>query len=109
MRGWLLIRPLANVGELTADATRNQGDGTPHGHGFVSLANMYQHHSLKEIAELLEARYKEQGADCMERLTGFFEHLRREDHYDDEAHQASLPELEREFHENYSDYKTNFY
>ena len=35
-------------------ATELQGDGTPHGHGFVSRANMYQHNTLEDIKRLIE-------------------------------------------------------
>ena len=39
-------KPLGGVGglcEALAMATEFQGDGTPHGHGFCALVNMYQH------------------------------------------------------------------
>ena len=44
------------VGISTAMAFANefQGDGTPHGHGFVALANVYQDSSLDTIADVLE-------------------------------------------------------
>ena len=37
-----------------AFATEYQGEATPHGHGFVSLANMYQHHNLEQIGSIIE-------------------------------------------------------
>ena len=37
-------------------ATEFQGEGTPHGHGFVCLANMWQHHTLEEIGRIIESR-----------------------------------------------------
>ena len=37
-----------------AIATKYQGDSTPHGHGFASLANMDQHNSLTEIGAIIE-------------------------------------------------------
>ena len=33
----------AGLAEAMGFATEFQGDGTPHGHGFVSLVNAYQH------------------------------------------------------------------
>ena len=36
----------------------------------------------------------------LERVTNFVEHLQREDHFDDAKHQANLPALEKEFHDN---------
>ena len=35
-------------------ANEHQGDGTTHGHGFVSLVNAYQHPTLEDIAAVLE-------------------------------------------------------
>ena len=39
-------------------ATEYQGEATPHGHGFWSVANMYQHHTLEEIGILVEENFK---------------------------------------------------
>ena len=36
----------AGLAEALGFATEHQGDGTPHGHGFVSLVNAYQHGTL---------------------------------------------------------------
>jgi len=38
----------AGLGEAMAFATELQGDGTLHGHGFVALANAWQHASLQD-------------------------------------------------------------
>ena len=80
-------------------ATEFQGDATPHGHGFASLANMYQHSTLEEIRDIIESNVKKVPAEEMqERLIQFIDHIQREDHIDDEAHQNSLHSLEKEFH-----------
>ena len=61
---------------------------------FVSLANMYQHHSLEEIGAIIERNAQGITAEVMlERITHLCEHLQREDHFDDEQHQRNLPEL----------------
>ena len=36
----------------------------------------------------------------VERIVAFIEHLSREDHFDDEAHQENLESIEKEFHKN---------
>ena len=41
----------AGLAQGLAFATELQGDSTPHGHGFMALANAYQHSTLEEIAE----------------------------------------------------------
>ena len=38
----------AGLAEALAIATEFQGDGTPHGHGLVSLVNLYQYKDLNE-------------------------------------------------------------
>ena len=91
----------AGLAQAMAFATEFQGDGTPHGHGFVALVNAWQHGSLQTIADLISsgiAGLTEQ--EVLARLTDFLEHLNREDHFDDNAHQQQLPELERQFHRN---------
>ena len=50
-------KPMGGVGglaEALALATEFQGDGTPHGHGFTALTNLYQHCSLQDIAAHIE-------------------------------------------------------
>ena len=82
-------------------ATEFQGSGTPHGHGFVSLVNMYQHLTLEEIGDMIEKSAKSLTSDdLLTRVINFVEHLQREDHFDDEEHQRNLRALEREFHAN---------
>ena len=92
-----------NAGIATAMAFANefQGDGTPHGHGFVALANAYQYSSLDTIAELLEENiHSLNPAEMVERVTSLMEHLHQEDHFDDSAHQKNIDSLEQEFHMN---------
>ena len=63
-----------------AFATEYQGEATPHGHGFDSFVNMYQHHNLNEIGNLIEQNHRGISAeDMLERVTHFVEHLQRED------------------------------
>jgi hypothetical protein len=82
-------------------ATEFQGDGTPHAHGFVSLANMYQHKTLEEIGQIIEDNSRGIAPEViLERVIKFTEHLHREEHFDNEEHQLNLPALEREFHNN---------
>ena len=90
----------AGVAQELAFATEFQGDGTPHGHGFVSLANAYQHSTLEDIAQCIESN-----ADFLDRVVKFNTHLQTEEHNDHHAHQRSLDALERSFHKNHDDPK----
>ena len=86
-----LMGGFAGLATGLAFATEFQGDGTPHGHGFVSLANMYQHQTLQEIAEILESNFQDMTPEViLERITSFIEHLQREDHFDNQKHQDNL-------------------
>ena len=49
-----LMGGYAGLATAMSFATEYQGEATPHGHGFVSLANMYQHHTLEEIGHMIE-------------------------------------------------------
>ena len=92
---------VAGITAAMAFANEFQGDGTPHGHGFVALANAYQYNSLDAIAELLEENiHSLDPAEMVQRVTSFMEHLHREDHFDDSAHQKNIDSLEQEFHMN---------
>ena len=65
-----------------AFATEYQGEATPHGHGFVSLVNMYQHHNLNDIKDLIERNHQGISTDeVLERVTHVVEHLQREDQF----------------------------
>ena len=91
----------AGLADTLGFATEHQGEGTPHGHGFVSLVNAYQHGTLKDIAALIEANGTKAAQEAeLERLLQFMTHLKKEDHFDHEKHEASLPKLERDFHLN---------
>ena len=86
----------AGIALATAFANEFQGDGTPHGHGFVALANMYQFSTLEHISETLEHNVHNLPAkEMVERIVSFIEHLSREDHFDDEVHQENLESLEK--------------
>ena len=96
-----LMGGYAGLATGLAFATEFQGDGTPHAHGFVSLANMYQHRTLKEIGDLIECNHQGMTAESvLERIVKFTEHLQREDHFNNEEHQSNLDSLERQFHDN---------
>ena len=91
-------------------ATEYQGEATPHGHGFISLANMYQHHTLEEIGCIIEKNAKGiSPEDMLKRITGLCEHLQREDHFDHEQHEKHIEELEQAFHKNNSGPAENVY
>ena len=90
----------AGIAQGLAFATEFQGDGTPHGHGFLSLANAYQHSTLEDVAQHIESN-----ADFLERVMKFNTHLQTEEHFDHDAHQRNLDALERSFHKNHDDPK----
>ena len=91
----------AGLAETLGFATEHQGDGTPHGHGFVCLVNMYQHGTLADIAKLIENNGEKAMQEAeVDRLLAFFTHLNREDHFDHAKHEAAMPDLERDFHHN---------
>ena len=76
-----------------------QGEGTPHGHGFISLANLFQHSTIPEIAALLQENAKKTDAvDILGRVIDFCNHVQRESHVDEDQHKADLPKLEKGFH-----------
>ena len=91
----------AGMATAMSFATEYQGEATPHGHGFVSLANMYQQNTLEEIGNMIELNSEGIPPQMMlERITRFCEHLQREDHYDQEKHDLNLEHLEKQFHAN---------
>ena len=60
--------------EAMAMATEFQGDGTPHGHGFMALVNAYQHKSLQDIVNLIESGIHQlKPQDVIDRITAFME------------------------------------
>ena len=87
----------AGIAESMSFAHEFQGEGTPHGHGFVSLANAYQHATLDDIAALIKSNvHNLSPKDMVERIKDFKQHVEREDHFDNEGHQNNLSQLERE-------------
>ena len=87
----------AGLAQGMAFANEYQGEATPHGHGFISLANAYQHATLEDIANHIESN-----ATFLERVVNFNTHLQTEEHVDHDAHQRNLKQLETSFHANYS-------
>jgi len=86
----------AGLAAAMAFATEFQGNGTPHGHGFVALCNMYQNGSLQDIADFIAKQASSLSSEeAVQRITSFIEHLHREDYYDNEKHEAAEPELEK--------------
>ena len=84
-----------------AFATEYQGESNPHGHGFVSLANMYQHCNLEEIGRIMEEnRSSVAQGDLFTRVKNFVEHLQLEEHFNNDQHQQNLAQLEGEFQSN---------
>jgi len=98
----------AGLAEAMAFATELQGDGTLHGHGFMALANAWQHSSLQDIADRIDlyaGTLKEE--EVMDRLNSYITHLSCEDHVDDAQHQTSLVSLEQQFRQNNDGPKEN--
>ena len=84
-----------------AFATEYQGESTPHGHGFVSLANMYQHHNLEEIGRIIEENHRGIEPEVMlDRIKNFVNQIQKEEHFDDDQHQRELEKLESQFQSN---------
>ena len=73
----------------------------PHGHGFISLANVYQHHNLEQIGSIIESNYNGITPEAMlDRVKKFVAHLQREDHMDNEQHQNNVDKFESDFQTN---------
>ena len=106
-------KPMGGYGGLAegmAVATEFQSDATPHGHGFMSLANAYQHKSLQDIAELIENNVTGLSTqDVIDRITAFVEHMERCDHLNHQQHEADLPQLEEDFKRNNDRPGTNIF
>ena len=99
-----LMGGYAGMAQCLGIGNEFQGDGTPHGHALVSLANLYQHKDLSEIAEILESRCKEIVADTaetpddvLERVKIFSDHVCRVDPMDHEAHVKNLDKFAKDF------------
>jgi hypothetical protein len=88
----------AGLAAAMAFATEFQGNGTPHGHGFVALCNIYQNGSLQDVADHIARQASSLSSEeAVQRISSFVEHLHREDHYDNDKHEAAEPELEKQF------------
>ncbi len=100
----------AGLAKAMAFATELQGDGTLHGHGFMALANAWQHSSLQDIGDRID-RYAValNTEEVMDRLNSYVTRLSCEDHVDDAQHQASLVALEQQFRQNYDGPKENIF
>ena len=93
-----------------ASAIEYQGEATPHAHGFISLANMYQHHTLEEIGQILETNAQGISPEVMlERILRFCAHLQKEDHFNPEQHERNLDNLGKQFHANNARPPENIY
>ena len=79
----------AGLAEAMAFAVEFTKDGTPHGHGFVALCNMYQRGSLEDVAERLHQGHRVLSSeDVKQRIFRFSQHLHREKHYDQQRHES---------------------
>ena len=96
-----LLGGIAASAEAMACAKELQGDGTIHGHGFLAVANAFQHSTVADIGKLLMSRiHGLTETEIAGRVIAFTEHLHREDHFDHDEHQEQLASLEKEFHNN---------
>ena len=99
-----LMGGYARLGQALCFANEQQGDGTPHGHGFVALCNAYQHATLEDIVRLIEEnRTRAEQEEQVQRMLRFHSHLHREEHFYDDTHQANLDELEKGSQTNFAD------
>eukprot|EP00973_Karenia_brevis_P083859 11636492-Karenia_brevis.AAC.1 len=103
----------AGLAQAMAFATEFTKNATPHGHGFVTLANLYQHNSVETIAEMLKGNLDNLSPDnildLLARITAFVEHTQREDHFDHEQHVATEGELETEWKQHNDGPQRNIY
>ncbi|CAK0874374.1 unnamed protein product [Prorocentrum cordatum] len=92
-------RPMGGIFGVAAallGAVENQHLGTLHFHGFVYLANMFQHAPLTEIARTI--RESPGLADAVKEWHAW---VHREEHWAPEEHRESLPSLESEWRQNH--------
>ena len=80
----------AGLSQGMAFAIEFQGDATPHGHGFISLANTYQPATLEDIAIQIEGN-----ASFFQSVTKYVSHLQTEEHLDHDAQQRNLKTIEK--------------
>ncbi len=80
----------AGIATAMAFANEFQGEGAPHGHGFLSLANIYQHNTVHQIATTLESNSRGMCAgDLVQRVKDFCDHVQRESHVDQSQHEKT--------------------
>ena len=92
---------IGGLAEAFVGAKELQGDSTIHAHGFVALANVFQHSTIVDIGEFLMSRINNLSEnEIVDRVMAFVEHLHREEHFHHDKHQELLPELEKQFHGN---------
>ena len=92
-------RPMGGIFGVAAallGAVENQHLGTLHFHGFVYLANLYQHCSLAEIARKIR-----ESAHLADAVKAWHAWVHREEHWDPEGHCARLATLETEWRQNF--------
>ena len=76
--------------ESIVACTEHQGNDTPHIHGLLAVVTPYQYKSLLEIRDLITRDISE-----FDRIKRFIENMCREDHYDNDTHQASIDSIEQ--------------
>ena len=75
-------------------ATGFQGDGTPHGHGFVALRNMFQYHDLAQLSDMIDNNIHTLDSQAMlDRVTSSIDHVQCEDHINDAMRTAPFAEI----------------
>ncbi|CAK0851422.1 unnamed protein product, partial [Prorocentrum cordatum] len=92
-------RPMGGIFGVAAallGAVENQHLGTLHFHGFVYLANMFQHAPLTEIA-----RTNRESPGLADAVKEWHAWVHREEHWAPEEHRESLPSLESEWRQNH--------
>ena len=68
-----LMGGYAGLATAMAFAIEYQGEATPHGHGFVSLANIYQHNNLHTISTMIQRSFEvlKDNAKLLNRIENF--------------------------------------
>jgi len=94
-------RPLGGIAGLATGfggSVEYQLNDNPHFHGNVHLVSLYQYMTLFEIAALMESNLI-----SLQEISSWQSWVCREEHFDHDAHQASLPELETAWKQHNSD------
>ena len=85
----IAIGGIEGLGVALGGCVEYQMNDNRHFHGNLHIASAYQHKSLKQIEQLMEAR-----VISLDDVAAFQEHICREEHFDQELHEASLEKLE---------------